>query len=66
MTAYIWESHHKVMEKCFLGCLDNLLHANTVRVISILYIFSDAAVKQYWLLGHNAYLSPYEGHVDSL
>lgn len=56
-VAYIWKSHHKVMEKSFLRSVDNLFQANFAHVVSILYVLCYAAVKQYGLLGHDAHLS---------
>lgn len=54
------------MKVGFFCSLSNLLHADTAGVIAILYILSNAAVKQDWLLGHYANLSSKEGYVDSL
>lgn len=50
----------------FLGGLNNLLHADTASVISILNIFRNCAVKQYWFLRHYSNLRSQEGHVDSM
>lgn len=64
VSTYIWQRHDKVMKKGLLSRLHNLFHAHTACVISILNVFCDAAVKQHWLLGHNANLGPQEWHVD--
>lgn len=52
------------MEEGFLRRLHNLLHAHVTRVVPVLNVLGDAAVKQHRLLGHDADLGPQEGHVD--
>lgn len=52
------------MKVGFLSGLNNLLHADTACVISILNILRNAAVKQHGLLGHYANLTSQEGHID--
>ena len=42
---------------CFSSCL-YFLHRHSAAVVSIGYVFSQGAVKQYRLLGHDTYLGP--------
>lgn len=44
------------MKVGFLSSLNNLFHADTACVNTILNILRYAAVKQHWLLGHYANL----------
>lgn len=54
------------MKEGLLGGLNNLLHADALRVNSILYVLSYAAVKQHWLLRHYANLRSQERHIDCM
>lgn len=56
VSTHIWQRHDKVVKIGFLSRLNNLFHADTACVISILNILRNAAVKQHWLLGHYANL----------
>lgn len=62
--TYIWQPHDKVMKEGLLCRLHNFLHAHGARVVPILNVLGDAAVKQHRLLGHDADLGPQEGHVN--
>lgn len=53
------------MKLGFLSSYDDLIRADVPRVVTILDVFCNAAVKQDRLLGHNANLSTQEGHTDA-
>lgn len=62
---YLGKCHDKVMELRLLGGRDDLVGADFPRVVAVLDVLLDAAVKQDGLLGHDANLGAQEGHVDA-
>ena len=53
------------MKLGFLSGRDDLIHADFPRVVTVLDVLLDAAVKQDGLLGHDANLGTQEGHADT-
>lgn len=64
-VRYLGKGHDKSMKLGFLSSVDDLIHADFPRVITILDVLCDAAVEQDGLLGHDANLGTQEGHVDT-